>query len=93
MDLVEQTRLNVAYPKPDIHIKLKYSVFWDVTPLDFVRNGILQERIAFIIRVQRISELGTSADSFHLDAGGFAFFRNVCPYKNHTASHPRRHCL
>jgi hypothetical protein len=34
--------------------------------------------MAFIIRVERVSELGDT------------FLQNVGPYKNHTESHPRR---
>jgi hypothetical protein len=35
------------------------AVFWDVTPYAFVRTDVSEERIASIIRVTRIGELGT----------------------------------
>jgi hypothetical protein len=36
------------------------AVFWDVTPCGFLRTDVSEERIASIIRVERISELGTA---------------------------------
>jgi hypothetical protein len=39
----------------------KNYVFWDVTPCGSCKNRCLEERIALIIRVTRISELETSA--------------------------------
>jgi hypothetical protein len=37
---------------------MKYAIFWDV---DLVRNDVLEERIASIIRMTRIGEVGTLA--------------------------------
>jgi hypothetical protein len=39
---------------------MKNAVFWDVTPLALVRTDVSEERIASIIRVTRIGELGTT---------------------------------
>jgi hypothetical protein len=41
-----------------------------------------------IIRVKRISELGTLEVAFHPDDGDM-FLRNIGSYKSHTASQPR----
>jgi hypothetical protein len=38
----------------------KNAVIWDVTPCDFVRTDVSEERVASIIRVTRIGELGTT---------------------------------
>jgi hypothetical protein len=39
---------------------LKNGVFWDVSRVAVVRTDISEERIAFIIRVKKVSELGTT---------------------------------
>jgi hypothetical protein len=54
-----------------------------------VRTDDSEERITFIIRVEGISEVGTSKVMFHPDDGGDMFLRNVDSYKSHMASHPR----
>jgi hypothetical protein len=74
---------------------LKNSVFWDVTPCGFVRDDVSEERVVSIIRVRRISKLGTTLaltsnydclhcsyldDSFDPDDGGDMFLRNVGSY-------------
>jgi hypothetical protein len=42
-------------------VTMKKAVFWDVTPcVAFVTTGVLEGCITSIIRVKRISELGTS---------------------------------
>jgi hypothetical protein len=61
---------------------MNIAVVWDVA---FVRTDVSEERIASVIRVTRISELGTFssnyelkfAHSFHPDDGGDTFLRNV----------------
>jgi hypothetical protein len=40
---------------------MKNAVFWNVTPCGMCTNRRLEERIASIIRVTRISELGKLA--------------------------------
>jgi hypothetical protein len=40
-------------------VTVKNAVFWDVTLWGFVRTDVSEERIASIIRVERISEIGT----------------------------------
>jgi hypothetical protein len=73
--------------------------------VDLVRTGVSEGRIASIIRVETLSELGTklavclnflvtvnlvlSLLSFQPDDGGDTFLRNVSSYKSHAASHPR----
>jgi hypothetical protein len=67
------------------------------------RTDVSEQLIASMIRVQGVSELGTSLaivfnyrwcsklpDSPHRDDGGAMFLRNVRSYKTHTASHSRR---
>jgi hypothetical protein len=49
-----------------------------------VRTDVSEELSASNIRVTRIGELGTLADSCHLDEGGTKFLRNVGSYKSHT---------
>jgi hypothetical protein len=39
---------------------MKNAVFWDVTSCGSCKNGLSKERIAPIIRVKIISELGTT---------------------------------
>jgi hypothetical protein len=39
-------------------VTVKNAVFWDVTPGALVRTNVSWERIASIIRVERIGELG-----------------------------------
>jgi hypothetical protein len=39
-------------------VTMKNAVFWDVMPLALERINVLEERIASMIRVTRISELG-----------------------------------
>jgi hypothetical protein len=56
---------------------------WDMTPFGSCKN----RRFGRTHRL-RCSQL---ADSMHPDDGGDTFLRNVVSYKNHTASHPRRH--
>jgi hypothetical protein len=43
---------------------MKNAVFWDVTHVAPVRTDVLEENIASIIRVERISELGTTLEIF-----------------------------
>jgi hypothetical protein len=53
-----------------------------------VRTDVSKELSASIIRVTRISELGTLAvtsNSCQPDDGGAKFLRNVSSYKSHTA--------
>jgi hypothetical protein len=40
---------------------MKNAVFWEFTPMVFVRTDVSEERLASIIRVTRIGELGTLA--------------------------------
>jgi hypothetical protein len=42
---------------------VRNAVFWDVTPCDFVRTDVSEERISSIIKVTRIGELGPLAIS------------------------------
>jgi hypothetical protein len=42
---------------------MKNTFSWDVTPLALVRADVSEERIVFIIRVKRVSKLGTLAVS------------------------------
>jgi hypothetical protein len=60
-----------------------------------VRIHVPEERIASIVRVKGIIELGNVAvtsNSFHFDNGGDNFLRNVDSYKSHTVSRlTRRH--
>jgi hypothetical protein len=37
---------------------MKNAVFWDVTPLALVKTDVSEDRIASIIKVTRINELG-----------------------------------
>jgi hypothetical protein len=39
---------------------MKNAIFWDVTPVAFVRTDVSEEHSASIIRVTRIGELGTT---------------------------------
>jgi hypothetical protein len=39
---------------------MKNAVFWDVTPCGLVGTDVAEEHMASIIRVKRISELGTT---------------------------------
>jgi hypothetical protein len=70
-----------------------------------VTTDVSEERVASIIRVKRISELGTLAVTsscellvtlylshlfFHTDDRGNSFLRNVGSHRSHTASHVRR---
>jgi hypothetical protein len=41
-------------------VTVKNAIFWNVMPCGFVRTNVLEERIASIIRVIRIDELGTT---------------------------------
>jgi hypothetical protein len=59
-----------------------------------VRTHVSEDRIAFIIRVERIGEPGTLAvtsnrrtvaDPCHPDDGGDTLLRNFGSYKSHTA--------
>jgi hypothetical protein len=58
-----------------------------------VRTDVSEKRIASIIRVEGISEVGTmlkvisNFHPFHLDDGGDTFLRNVGSYKSHTQCH------
>jgi hypothetical protein len=49
------------------------------------RTDVSEERIASIIRVIRIGELGKLAQSCQPDDEGAWFLRNVGYYKSHTA--------
>jgi hypothetical protein len=52
----------------------------------FVRTDVSEERIASIIRLIKIGELGTSAvTSNQRKLGGDTFLQNVGSYKSHTA--------
>jgi hypothetical protein len=75
---------------------LKIVVFWDVTPCGSWKIDVSEERIASIIRVERIGELGITLvvssnrsalrrNTCHPDDKGNTFLRNVGPYKSHTA--------
>jgi hypothetical protein len=64
---------------------MKNAVFWNVTPCDFFRTDVSEERTDSIIRVKKISELRIT-----LAVTSDTFLRNVCSYKSRTASHPRR---
>jgi hypothetical protein len=65
-----------------------------------VRGNVSEGRIASIIRVKRISELGTvlavtiltflARRFFHPDDRGNTFLRNVSSYNSYTTSHPKR---
>jgi hypothetical protein len=39
---------------------MKNAIFWDVTPRGSCYNDFPEERIATIIRLERLSELGTT---------------------------------
>jgi hypothetical protein len=39
---------------------MENAVFWDVTPCDSLRTDVSEERIASIIRVKGVSDLGTT---------------------------------
>jgi hypothetical protein len=39
---------------------MKNVIFWDLMPWALVRTNVSEERIASIIKVERISELGTT---------------------------------
>jgi hypothetical protein len=56
---------------------MNYGVFWDVTPVNLVRNDVSEERIAAIVMVIRI------AGYCHSDDGGDTFLGNVSSYKSH----------
>jgi hypothetical protein len=56
------------------------SGIWRLVAL--VSADVSEERIASIIKVERISEV---ADSCHPDDGGDTFLRNVGSYKSYTA--------
>jgi hypothetical protein len=49
------------------------------------RTDVSKDPNVSIIRVTRISELGTRTDSCRFDDEGATFLRNVGSYKNHTA--------
>jgi hypothetical protein len=55
-----------------------------------VRTDDLEECISSIIRVKRISELGTVTSNWSALRRNTDSHRNVGPYESHTASHPRR---
>jgi hypothetical protein len=42
-------------------VTMKNAVFWNVTPCDSCKNGVLEESISSIISAKRNSELGTLA--------------------------------
>jgi hypothetical protein len=54
------------------------------------RTDVSEERIASIIRVEIISELGATLATEARCEEILVFFRNVGSYNSHTASHPRR---
>jgi hypothetical protein len=54
----------------------------------FVRTQVSEEHTASIIRVTRIRELGTLADSCHSDDGGDMLLRNIGSYKSHIVNIP-----
>jgi hypothetical protein len=45
---------------------MKNGVFWDVTSCGFCKNRRFEETSAFIIRVTRIGELGTTANVVYI---------------------------
>jgi hypothetical protein len=49
-----------------------------------IRIDVSEKRIAFIIRVTRLGELGTTLT----DDEGDMFIRNVCSHKSHTTLNP-----
>jgi hypothetical protein len=56
-----------------------------------VRTVVMEERIASVIRVEKISELGTTrcfclSDFLRPDGRGDAFLRNIGSYKSHIIS-------
>jgi hypothetical protein len=62
--LISDENLTTAFSDPTyvttkLVCSVKNEVLWDVTPWVAVRTGISEQRIASIIRVKRISELGT----------------------------------
>jgi hypothetical protein len=56
--------------------------------VNFVRTDVSEELSSSIIRVTRIGELGTLADSCHPDDEGAKFLRNFGSYESHTANIP-----
>jgi hypothetical protein len=65
---------------------LKNAIFWDVMLCGaLVGTDISEERIASIIRVEKISQLGTA-----LVVTIHTFLQSVDSYKNHMLSHSRR---
>jgi hypothetical protein len=55
---VQQT--NPHFPQVKVVIFMKNPVFWIITPCGSCKNDDSEERIASIIRVTRIGELGTT---------------------------------
>jgi hypothetical protein len=53
---------------------LKNALFWDVTSLDLLRTEVSEERSAYIIRVTRIGELGTT---LAVTSNGPSLWRNT----------------
>jgi hypothetical protein len=39
-------------------VTIKNAVYWNVTPCGFVRTDVYEERIASIIKVKKVSDLG-----------------------------------
>jgi hypothetical protein len=79
----------------------KNSVFWDITPCGSCNNDASEENIDSIIRLKRISDLGTLlvtsmllltfviSDSLYPDKDSVTFLRNVASYNRYCAPHLR----
>jgi hypothetical protein len=52
------SRVIAACTERDELTEMKNSGFWDVIPRDPIRTDVSEERVPFIIRVERIGELG-----------------------------------
>jgi hypothetical protein len=64
-----------------------------------IRTDVSEEPIASIFRVQKLRErrkvlvfqvVSSLEDFQYPEDGGDTLLRNICPYKTHTVSHPRR---
>jgi hypothetical protein len=70
---------------------MKDVVFWDIKPCSSCKNRLSEERIASIIRVTKIGELGTTLADVRSSMilvtlmMEVMFLRNVGSYKSHMA--------
>jgi hypothetical protein len=66
---------------------MKTVSFWDVTPCGFVRTEASEERIASIVRMTRICELGATLTviSNQGTIPNKYFLRDIGSYKSYTA--------